>query len=196
MKRKIKFVCILCHLILFISCKKEIVSEQKNIEFSFEQKFIEDNFLKIVDTVAYSRGAFITTPSDSIAYPKLSVKLSQNIDYIKELDEFVNSYFNENKNIKMAFQDVINKKSYSTFTLDSKFPKRIGKYYFFFNQNEQDKRIKYAGRIDIGNFKIYKDKAMLILSESVGKYGVSSIVLLIKKDGDWKVYKKHVILTT
>lgn len=196
MKTKKKYIYILSCLFLFVSCKKEVRNELSKRKENLGQKFIQDNFLKIVDTIAYKRGAFITTSSDSISYPKLSVRLSQKIEYIKQLDEFVSAYFEKNQDIKMTFQDVINKKSYSTFTLDSKFPKRIGKYYFFFNENEQDKTIKYAGRIDIGNFKIYKDKAMLVLSESVGKYGVSSIVLLIKKDGDWKVYKKHVILTT
>ncbi|PWB18305.1 hypothetical protein [Flavobacterium sp. HTF] len=111
------------------------------------------------------------------------------------MDEYTKAYFEKNQNIKKIFHDVIGNKAYSTFTLDSNFPKKIGKYYFFFNENEQDKTIKYAGRIDIINFKVYKDKAILILTESVGKYGVSSIVLLIKKDGDWKVYKKHAILT-
>lgn len=53
--------------------------------------------------------------------------------------------------------------------------------------------MKYAGRIDIENFKIYKDKAILLLSKSVGKYGTTSIVLLIKKNGNWKVYKREVI---
>lgn len=164
-ERKKNYIYVLCCLLLCVACKKEVIEESKISRINPGQKFIEDNFLKIVDTVAYSRGAFITTPSDSIAYPKLSVKLSQKIDYIKELDEFVNAYFEENKNVKKIFQDVISKKTYSTFTLDSNFPKRIGKYHFFFTESDRDKTIKYAGRIDIGNFKIYKDKAVLILTK-------------------------------
>lgn len=188
-------VAVFCTLFL-VSCKKELIIEQKDYKVSSGQKFIEDNFLKIVDTVAYSRGAFITSPSDSISYPKLSVKLSKKMDYVEEMDNYITMYFERNKELKILFHDVIKKKVYSTFTLDSTFPKNIGKYYFFFNDAEQDKMIKYAGRIDIENFKIYKNKALLILTKSVGKYGTSSIVLLIKENGDWKVYKKDVLLTS
>ncbi|MFH7012398.1 hypothetical protein ACHRV5_11025 [Flavobacterium sp. FlaQc-52] len=183
-----------CCSLLVISCKKEIIVEKQNVQVNPGQKFIEDNFLTIVDTVAYSRGAFITTPSDSISYPKLSVKLFQRTNYIEELEEFTNSYFAKNKDLSVIFKDVIDKKEYSIVTLDSSFPKSIGKYYFFFNENEQDKTMKYAGRIDIENFKIYRNKAVLLLSKSVGKYGTTFIVFLIKENGTWKVYKKDVLL--
>jgi hypothetical protein len=158
--------------LLFISCKKEIIIEKQNshVNNNYGQKFIEDNFLKIVDTIAYSRGAFITTPSDSISYPKLSVKFSQKTVYIKELEKYTTAYFEKNKDLGIVFKDVINKKYYSIVTLNSNFPKSIGKYYFFFNDNEQDKTIKYAGRIDIENFKIYNNKAVLLLTKSLGKY--------------------------
>lgn len=193
---KTMYICIVtvfCTLFL-VSCKKELIIEQKDYKVSSGQKFIEDNFLKIVDTVAYSRGAFITSTSDSISYPKLSVKLSQKTDYIKELEEFTDAYFAKNKDLSVIFKDVINKKEYSIITLDSNFPKKIGKYYFFFNDNEQDKNIKYAGRIDIENFKIYKNKAVLLLTKSVRKYGTTEIVLLLKENGIWKIYKRDVLL--
>lgn len=181
--------------LLFISCKKEIIIEkQKSQVNNSGQKFIEDNFLTIVDTIAYSRGAFITTPSDSISYPRLSVKLFQRTNYLKGLEESTTAYFKENKDLGMVFKDVINKKSYSIVTLDSNFPKSIGKYYFFFNENEQDKNMKYAGRIDIENFKIYKNKAVLLLSKSVRHYGTTEIVLLLKENGIWKIYKRDVLL--
>lgn len=184
----------LCCSLLVISCKKEIIVEKQKIQVNPGQKFIEDNFLTIVDTVAYRRGAFITTPSDSISYPKLSVKLFQRTYYLKGLEESTTAYFEKNKELGIIFKDVINKKSYSIITLNSNFPKSIGKYYFFFNEKEQDKTMKYAGRIDIENFKIYNDKAVLLLSKSVGKYGTTSIVLLIKENGNWKVYKRDVLL--
>ncbi|KVV15064.1 hypothetical protein [Flavobacterium sp. TAB 87] len=190
--KKIYVLILFCSVLL--SCKKDIINEQKINKINNKQKFIEDNFLKIADTVAYSRGAFITTPSDSISYPKLSVKLSRKINYIKGLEELTNAYFLKNKNLGIIFKDVINKKSYSIITLDSNFPKSIGKYYFFFNDNQQDKSIKYAGRIDIENFKIYKNKAVLLLTKSVGRYGTTFIVLLIKENGNWKVYKRDVLL--
>lgn len=193
---KTMYICIVpvfCTLFL-VSCKKELIIEQKDYKVSSGQKFIEDNFLKIVDTVAYSRGAFITSTSDSISYPKLSVKLSQKTDYIKELEEFTDAYFAKNKDLSVIFKDVINKKEYSIITLDSNFPKKIGKYYFFFNDNEQDKNIKYAGRIDIENFKIYKNKAILLLTKSVRKYGTTEIILLLKENGIWKIYKRDVLL--
>lgn len=194
MIRKYIYLTTFCCSLLFISCKKEIIVEKQNIQVNLGQKFIEDNFLTIVDTVAYSRGAFITTPSDSISYPKLSVKLSQKIKYVKGLEEFTNAYFAKNKNLSITFKNVIEKKVYSVITLDSKFPKNIGKYYFFFNDNEQDKTIKYAGRIDIENFKIYKNKAILLLTKSVEKYGTTFIVFLIRENGNWKIYKKDVLL--
>lgn len=193
---KTMYICIVpvfCTLFL-VSCKKELIIEQKDYKVSSGQKFLEDNFLKIVDTVAYSRGAFITSTSDSISYPKLSVKLSQKTDYIKELEECTNAYFAKNKDLSVIFKDVINKKEYSIITLDSNFPKKIGKYYFFFNDNEQDKNIKYAGRIDIENFKIYKNKAVLLLTKSVRKYGTTEIILLLKENGIWKIYKRDVLL--
>lgn len=190
--KKIYALLLIC--LLLVSCKKKAIIEQKSKKNNGEQKFIEDNFLTIVDTVAYSRGAFITTPSDSISYPKLSVKLFQRTNYIAELEKFTNSYFEQNKDLSVIFKDVIDKKEYSIVTLDSSFPKSIGKYYFFFNENEQDETMKYAGRIDIENFKIYRNKAVLLLSKSVGKYGTTFIVFLIKEDRTWKIYKKDVLL--
>ena len=112
------------------------------------------------------------------------------------MEEYITAYFVKNKDLGIVFKDVINKKSYSIVTLDSNFPKSIGKYYFLFNDNEQNKVIKYAGRIDISNLKIFKDKAMLLLTESIGKYGTTSIVLLVKQDGIWKVYKRNLIIIT
>jgi hypothetical protein len=194
MIRKYIYLTTFCCSLLVISCKKEIIVKKQNIQVNPGQKFIEDNFLTIVDTIAYSRGAFITTPSDSISYPRLSVKLFQRTNYLKGLEESTTAYFKENKDLGMVFKDVINKKSYSIVTLDSNFPKSIGKYYFFFNDNEQDKNMKYAGRIDIENFKIYKNKAVLLLSKSVRHYGTTEIVFLIKENGIWKIYKRDVLL--
>lgn len=193
MRKKCIYLANFCCLLLVISCKKEVIVEQQNVKVNYGQKFIEDNFLKIVDTIAYSRGAFITTSSDSISYPRLSVKLFQKTKYLKGLEESTTAYFKENKDLGIVFKDVINKKSYSIVTLDSNFPKSIGKYYFFFNENEQDKTMKYAGRIDIENFKIYKNKAVLLLSKSVGHYGTTEIVFLLKENGIWKIYKREVL---
>ena len=194
MIRKYIYLTTFCCSLLVISCKKEIIVKKQNIQVNPGQKFIEDNFLTIVDTIAYSRGAFITTPSDSISYPRLSVKLFQRTNYLKGLEESTTAYFKENKDLGMVFKDVINKKSYSIVTLDSNFPKSIAKYYFFFNENEQDKTMKYAGRIDIENLKIYKNKAVLLLSKSVGHYGTTEIVFLLKENGIWKIYKRDVLL--
>ncbi|MFG4002081.1 hypothetical protein [Flavobacterium aquidurense] len=194
MIKKHIYLTTFCCLLLVISCKKEIIIEKQKIKVNPGQKFIEDNFLTIVDTIAYSRGAFITTPNDSISYTKLSVKLFQRTYYLKGLEESTIVYFEKNKDLGIVFKDVINKRSYSIVTLDSNFPKSIGKYYFFFNENEQDKTMKYAGRIDIENFKIYKNKAVLLLSKSVGKYGTTFIVFLIKENGKWRVYKRDVLL--
>ena len=60
--KKIYVLILFCSVLL--SCKKDIINGQKINKINNKQKFIEDNFLKIVDTVAYSRGTFITTPSD------------------------------------------------------------------------------------------------------------------------------------
>lgn len=183
-----------CLLLLCLSCKKEIVIERESSKANLEQEFIKENFLEIVDTIAYSKGAFITTASDSISYPRLSVRLSHRIDYNEGLEEFTNAYFAKNKDVSIIFKDVIKKKNYSIITLDSNFPKNIGKYYFFFDDNQQDKTIKYAGRIDIENFKIYKDKAILILTKSLGRYGASYVIMLIKENGNWRIYKREVLL--
>lgn len=62
-------------------------------------------------------------PSDSISYPKLSVKLFKRTYYLKGLEESTTAYFERNKDLKIIFKDVINKKSYSIVTLESNFPK-------------------------------------------------------------------------
>ncbi len=177
-------VFVLLIICLFVAC-----DNKRN----FEQEFIEDNFLKIVDTIAYGKGAFISLPNDTIRYSDLSVKLIPKISYNKKIDEFTLSYFEENRALKKIFEDALTKGNYSKFSLDSTFPKQIGKYHIFFNANEEDKTIKYAGRIDIENLKVYKDKAMLVLSESIGHYGVTSLVLLIKEGDCWKVIKREVL---
>lgn len=169
---------------MFVAC---------DYKHNFERKFIEDNFLKIVDTAAYKKGTFISLPKDTIRYSNLSVNLIPKITYNKKIDEFTLSFFDENSDLRIMFQDVLSKDSYSEFSLNSDFPNQIGKYHIFFNKNEEDSKIKYAGRIDIENLKIHNDKAILILSESIEHYGVTSLILLIKEKNQWKVIKREVL---
>lgn len=179
--------------IIFVVLIISLLTSCNNKE-NIEQKFIEDNFLKIVDTIAYSRGAFISLSSDTIRYPELSVRLSQEISYNKKIDDFTLDFFEENSDLKIIFKDVLDNNTSSGFSLDSSFPKQIGKYHIFFNENEQVKTIKYAGRIDIENLNIYNDKAILVLSESVEHYGKTYIILLVKEGNHWKVVKREVLV--
>ena len=187
MKKKIIKIIKIYSIILFVACANKT---------DFKQKFIEDNFLKIVDTIAYSRGAFITLPSDTVRYPELCLKLSNKIMYNDKVNEIVLAFFEKNYSLKKRFNDVLSKNENNEILLNSNFPKKIGKFHIFFNEEEKIKSIKYAGRIDIGNLKIYKNKAILILSESVGHFGKTYILLLIKEKNDWKVFKRELLWQT
>jgi hypothetical protein len=167
-----------------ISCSKEA---------TFEQQFIEDNFLKIVDTLPYSTGTFVSLPKDTIAYSDLAVNLTPEINYNKKMEEFVLSFFEENPDLKKVYLDVLEKGKYSKFPLDTTFPKQIGKYHLF-PEVPKENKLKYAGRIDIENLKIYNDKAILVLSESVDHFGVTYILLLKKEGNKWKVFRRETLM--
>jgi len=158
-----------------------------------DQQFIEDNFLEIVDTLAYSKGTFVSLPKDTIRYPELAVRFSQKIDYNKKVDEITTGFFEDNKQLKLMFQSVLDHGINSEISIDSNFPKKIGKYRIYFDEKEIDDKIKYAGRIDIENLKFYKDKAILILSESVERYGTTYVVFLVKENGKWRVLERKVL---
>jgi hypothetical protein len=182
MKKYLILCCIA--LILFIKC----VDKKQP-----KQKFIEENFLKIVDTLAYSRGAFITLPKDTIKYSKLSLKLSKEINYNPRVDEFILEFFKKNKELKKNFEEVILVNEKKETLIDETFPKKIGKYHIYFDKKDIDNSIKYAGLIGFTNLKIKNNKAFLIFSESVEHYGKSYIVLLIKDKNNWKVVKKELL---
>ncbi|HAH54526.1 MAG TPA: hypothetical protein DCM02_04380 [Flavobacterium sp.] len=185
MFKKIKkkhFILVL--IALNFACKNKLDSEQS---------FISNNFLKIVDTTAYNTGAFVLLPSDTVRYPKLSINLNPSVTYNKKIDEFTLAYFENNKNLKSAFKDLLENGKYDEFSLNSDFPKQIGKYNIFFNGKNIDEKIKYAGRIEIQNFKIYKNKAILILSKSVGHYGSTFIILLKREKDTWEISRREVL---
>ena len=158
-----------------------------------EQRFIDENFLEIVDTLAYDTGTFVPLEKDTIRYSELAIQLSQNIHYNKKIDEITAIFFEENKQLKSKFQSVLKHGINSEISLDSNFPKKIGKYRIYFSENKIDKKIKFAGRIDIENLKIYKDKAILILSETVEHYGTTYILFLVKEHDKWKVLERKVL---
>ena len=175
--------------ILFTSCEKD---------YDIQQKFIENNFLTIVDTMAYQQGSFRPLPplpnktiGDVVLYSNLSVKLVDTIVYNERLQKDIDSFFNENKDLKIAFQDVLNNNNYSEFIISTNFPKRIGKYHIFLNQEYENKSNKYVGEIEIQNFKINKDRAFLIVSKSVGHSRIVFIELFMQEKGYWKLVKKE-----
>lgn len=171
-------------IMIVVSCKKEV---------KLEQQFIEDNFLEIVDTLAYKDGTFISLPRDTLAYSDLAVNLIPKINYNKKMEEFVLSFFEENPNLKATYKNVLLNGKYADFNLDSTFPKQIGKYHLFFDQQKSNK-LKYAGRIDIENLKIYGDRAILVLTESVDQFGVTSLLLLKKEGNKWKVFRRETLM--
>lgn len=178
-------------VLLFTSCKKD---------YNIQQKFIENNFLTIVDTIAYQQGSFRPLPplpnktiKDAVLYSNLSVKLADTIVYNERLQKDIDSFFNENRDLKIAFQDILNNNNYSEFIISTDFPKKIGKYNIFLNQEYKNQSNKYVGEIEIQNFKINKNKAFLIVSKSVGHSRVVFIELFIKENNYWKLLKKELL---
>ncbi|MBF7093087.1 hypothetical protein IUY40_16260 [Flavobacterium sp. ALJ2] len=197
-KYHVIFLCLIgCSL---ISCQRKTENPST---------FIENNFLAIVDTVAYKHGAFVIPPplpngiiEKRPLYPHLAIELNKKIRYNKRIEKDVLTFFNLNKKVEADFKDLLENGNYFNFSLDKNFQKKIGKYYVFFDEKKIDKKIKYVGRIDIENLKIYKNKAILVLSESVGgprrvgSFGRTYIVLLAKEDNAWKIVKKELLYMT
>lgn len=186
LKNSFKGVIVLSFFILF-SCNND-----KNLE----QDFIENNFIEIVDTLAYGTGSFINLPKDTIKYSKLAVKFHPKIDYSAEVESIVNQYFKENRKTTLNYDDLLKKGTYSNFLLNDSFQKQIGKYIIFTNDKEIDKNIKYAGRVDFQNMKIYKDKAFLVFYKSLEKQSVAYILLFKKENDNWKLTLKDVLFQT
>lgn len=184
MKRINKNIIILINLLIIFGC-----SEKSNIE----QTFIEQNFLIIVDTLAYNTGSFVTLPSDTISYPALSVELSKNISYNDKVEKIILNYFDKDVKLKKTFDDVLDMKDKQEIILNSNFPNKIGKYSVFLDEANRDKNIKYAGAIGINNLRIKGNKAILVLSEYVEHYGNTYIVLLIKENNQWRVFKRDLL---
>lgn len=188
LKNNISIFILLC---LFLSCDEKVIDNSE---------FIENNFLKIVDTVAYRYGAFVLPPpssKDTIikvpSYTNLALELNNDIKYNEKINQDVLFYFNLNKKIKTEFKDLLKNGSYSKFSLSKNFPKKIGKYSIFFEKSKVNKKIKYAGRIDINNFKIYRNKAFLVLTESVGKCERTYLLLFEKNNNNWIILKKEIL---
>lgn len=182
----IRIILIFC---LLTSCKHKV----KN-----QEEFIKENFINIVDTIAYKYGSFRPLPplpNDTINeihhYSNLSIKLNDTIHYESVLQKEIDNFFNSNDKLKMQFQDVLNEESYSNLTLTSKFPNKIGRYHIFLNKTYEDKKIKYAGEIQISNFKITKDKAFLIVTKSFQNSMIAYIVVFLKEDNHWRIIKRE-----
>jgi hypothetical protein len=172
--------------IFFTSCENDC---------NVEQKFIENNFLTIVDTLAYQHGSFRPPLSNkaikATPYSNLCIRLVDTIGHNNSVQKYIDSFFAENKDLRIAFQDVLNSTNYSEFIIDSNFPRKIGKYHISLNEKYIDKSNKYVGKIEIQNFKISKDKIILIVSKSVGYSKIVFIELFRKEKGDWKLIKKE-----
>lgn len=178
-------------ILLFTSCEKD---------YNLQQKFIENNFLTIIDTIAYQQGSFRPLPplpnktvEDVVLYSNLSVKLFDSIVYNERIQKEIDYFFNQNRDLKIAFQDVLNNINYLEFSINTDFSKKIGKYHIFLNEEYENKSYKYVGEIKIQNFKINKDKAFLIVSKSVGHSRIVFIKLFIKEKGYWKLVKKEAL---
>lgn len=179
-----KYIIILANFLIIFGC-----SEKNDIR----QTFVEQNFLIIVDTLAYNTGSFVTLPSDTISYPALSVELSKNISYNDKVEKIILNYFDKNVKLKKTFDDVLEIKDEQEIILSSNFPNKIGKYNIFLEKVNRDKNIKYAGAIGINNLRIKENKAVLVLSEYVEHYGNTYIVLLVKENNQWRVFKRDLL---
>lgn len=183
-------------LIIFLitSCKERLLNQEK---------FIADNFINIVDTMAYTYGSFRAMPplpNDTIkreySYSNLSLYLNNKIKINVILQKEIDAFFNSKHNLKMKFLDVINNGNYSDIELSPKFPKKIGKYDIFFIKDNKITESNYAGEVEISNLKIYEDKAYLIVTKSFNKSTVAYIVLFIKEDNIWQMVERELLLVS
>jgi hypothetical protein len=185
MKKKSIYILAICSLLLFIACANKT---------DLNQKFIEDNFLKMVDTTAYITGSFRKPPNSLKKKLKLLVELNPEINYNKDIDDLVINFFKNNTEYEAMFKNLINDDiPYCEFLLDEKFPKKIGKYSINFKDSKLKNSSDYVGMVDIQNFKISQNKAMLVLSKSEEKSSITYIVLLIKDANKWKIIKTETL---
>lgn len=180
--------------IIFVACL--VTSCSHKIED--QENFIKENFINIVDTTAYKYGSFRPLPplpNDTINevhyYSDLSIKLNDTIRYDNILQKEINNFFNLNKALKKEFHKLLEDDNYSNLILTSKFPNKIGRYHIFSNKLDENIINKYAGEVEISNFKINKDKALLIVTKSFQNSMIAYIILFIKEDNKWKIVKRE-----
>ena len=182
-------------IVLFCSSCEEKVDPKEH--------FIKENFINIVDTTAYKYGSFRPLPpksNDTIidVYNQfdLSIKLNDTILFERFLEKEIDIFFNSNKELKINFKNLINNENYSDLILSSKFPSKIGRYNIFFKEIYQGKNIKYAGEVEISNFKISNNNAFLVVTKSFQKSMISYIVLFMKVNNHWKIIKREPLLVS
>ncbi|CAM4108951.1 putative lipoprotein [Flavobacterium branchiophilum] len=186
---KLNNILIFILFCIFVMCSKNNKIEDER------QQFIEENFLEIIGKEAYYNGSFIHFGNDSLQYySKLSVKLDPEVTYNPKMESLLLEYFENKKDLKKDFNNVIHKNYKNNLLLDSNFNKKIGNYYIFFNDTEQNKKIKYAGEIYIENLKIDNGKAVLIITKSTQKKGITYVMLFNKKGKQWDTISNEVLM--
>ncbi|WP_281322842.1 hypothetical protein [Flavobacterium aestivum] len=172
-----------------------IFSGCKNKEDNFPQKIIVDNFLGIVDTFAYKFGTFRPIAPDPRAkpirmnsYSQLSIYLDKRVDKDKDIEGIIINFLKDEK-LDNKFKELINNK-YLDFTFDSKFPRKIGKYYITFDSINSSK-FKYAGEVRISNFRISDNSGYFVVHLSDRKKSHVGLIVIIEKINDkWIIIKR------
>lgn len=179
-------------VILLISCKNEnTVGTYKTI--------IEDNFLGIVDTMAYRYGSFRPLPPVLGAEERFNnhslilISINGKIVYDVYNERYIKDFLKQNTTFKNEFENLNNDQQYAVFSIEKKFPRKIGKYLLSFNLNKIDTTHQYGGHLEIKNFKFSDDLGFLLIEKSEGKSMICFIVLFKKINNEWKIIKREVL---
>jgi hypothetical protein len=188
-KIKYNFLFILC-VLGFSSCKKDVESKQK---------FLEDNFLTIVDTAAYRYGSFRPMPPSPFEvkkefkqFSKLSIELIDSITYDPQIHSEILLFFDNHKELKSEFKNLLDIQNKNKTKLNE-FPEKIGKYIISINKKKVSDNNQYAGKIEIQNFELDKKKAFLIVIKSVKHSRIGILKLFIKENKRWKMIKQETL---
>lgn len=182
MKKKVSYILL---IFIIVSCSKDVDSGNN---------FIANNLIKIIDTASYNKGSLIYLPNVNVkTKKKLEVHLERFISNNNKVDEIILNYLEKNKILKAKFNNLFINGKLEEFYLNSNFPKKIGRFEINFNDKLVINQETFAGSIEIQNLKIYENKALLVVTESFGKFGKTFIIFFQKADNNWIMFHKDIL---
>lgn len=181
-------------LINFYYCKNE-QSEDNSL-----QKIVEDNFINIVDTLAYKNGSFRALPPNfdkikinTTKSSELEVFLNKNVTHDMLIENEINNFFKTSR-LNSKFYKLSKNEYYKDFVFH-KFKNKIGKYKILLDPTYISK-YKLAGTIVIKNFKIDKlnNIGFFVVELSSGiKSGIGYIIVIEKINNKWIMIQRSPI---